>query len=197
MAVVRLIRSAIAKRGKSGTCPRRPSEPVDAMNAELITLRILHIVAGVFWAGAAVYLALVLEPGLRKAGDEVEKQVLKRISRLNGLWITLSAIVTIVGGFVLVSRTPGRDFEQIFSNGWGTAIGIGMIASVLAFLLSGWVGANSARLRRLLAAIGSEGLSSDQQRDAVSFRSRIAAGSKVNAMLVVVAIGAMASARYV
>ena len=34
----------------------------------LIALRLVHIVAGTFWAGSALMLALVILPGMRKAG---------------------------------------------------------------------------------------------------------------------------------
>ena len=160
------------------------------MDTELIFLRIVHILSGVFWVGAAVYLALVLEPKLRSLGNEVEREVLQAISKLNSLWITLSAIVTMVFGLVLISRTPGRDFDQLFSNGWGTAIGIGLVASLLAFFLSGWVGANTAKLRRALADEASGNSSFE------GLRNRIALGSRINAALVVVAVGTMSAARY-
>ena len=161
------------------------------MNTELVVLRIAHILAGVFWAGAAVYLALVLEPKLRQAGDEVERIVLEQVSKLNSLWITLSAVITIGAGFVLITRTPGRDFGQLLTNGWGTAIGIGLIASLAAFFLSGWVGANTAKLRR---ALGNDGVTAEE---IAAIRSRIALGSRVNAALVIIAVGTMAAARYV
>ena len=169
------------------------------MNTELIALRIVHILAGVFWAGAAVYLALVLEPKLREAGDEIEREVLRRVSKLNSLWITLSAIITIGGGFALISRTPGRSFNQLFDNGWGWAIGLGLIASLLAFFLSGWVGASTAKLRRALATGHGEVELAERDLDELldALRARIALGSKINAALVVVAVGTMAAARYV
>lgn len=161
------------------------------MNEELIVLRILHILSGVFWVGAAVYLTLVLEPKLRNLGNEVEREVLQAISKLNSLWITLSAIITIVAGFALISRTPGRDFAELFDTGWGWAIGIGLVASLAAFFLSGWVGASTAKLRRNLLAE-----SSVDESELKGIRSRIAIGSRVNAVLVVVAVGTMASARF-
>lgn len=163
------------------------------MNTELIILRILHILAGVFWAGAAVYLTLVLEPKLRELGGEVERDVLQAISKLNSLWITLSAIVTIVAGFALISRTDGHSFDELFDTGWGMMIGIGLIASLLAFFLSGWVGANTAKLRRALANV-SETTGSPVDLDPL--RSRIGIGSRVNAVLVIVAVGTMAAARF-
>ncbi|MDA0677068.1 MAG: hypothetical protein O2788_03570 [Chloroflexi bacterium] len=161
------------------------------MNSELVVLRILHIVSGVFWAGAAVYLAVVLEPKLRQIGGSVERDVLQAISKLNSYWITGSAIVTILAGFALISRTPGRSFSELFSNGWGSAIGIGLIASLAAFFLSGMVGASTARLRRGLA----DGTASAET--IAKLQGRIAMGSRVNTALVLIAVGTMAAARYV
>lgn len=161
------------------------------MNTELIVLRILHILAGVFWVGAAVYLTLVLEPKLRSLGNEIERDVLEAISKLNSLWITLSAIITVVAGFALISRTPGREFDELFNSGWGWAIGIGLVASVLAFFLSGFVGSSTAKLRRSLNSQPPADEASLQ-----SLRARIAMGSRINAVLVIVAVGTMASARF-
>lgn len=161
------------------------------MNEELIVLRILHILSGVFWVGTAVYLTLVLEPKLRNIGNEVEREVLRAISKLNSLWITLSAIITIVAGFALITRTPGHDFDELFDTGWGWAIGIGLVASMAAFFLSGWVGASTAKLRRNLLVE-----SAHDESEIQGIRSRIAIGSRVNAVLVIVAVGTMASARF-
>ena len=158
-----------------------------------MVLRILHVLAGVFWVGAAVYLALVLEPKLRALPTSIEHDVLQATSRLNSLWMTLSASITIIAGFVLISRTPGRSFDQLFTNGWGTAIGIGLVVSLLAFFLSGWVGASTAKLRRAFADVDdAEG----KRNDLDSLRSRIAMGSRANALLVIIAVGTMAAARF-
>ena len=35
------------------------------MNVEMVVLRLLHIVFGVFWVGSALFLAAILEPRLR------------------------------------------------------------------------------------------------------------------------------------
>ncbi len=162
------------------------------MNTELIAIRIIHILAGIFWVGSAVYLTVVLEPKLRGLSNEVERDVLTAISKLNSLWITLSAIITIVAGFVLISRTPGRDFGQLFDNSWGWAIGLGLVASLIAFFLSGWVGASTAKLRRSLQ---SEPMADEKSLEPT--RMRITVGSRVNAALVIIAVGTMAAARYV
>ncbi len=98
--------------------------------------------------GAVIYLAIVLEPKIRSTLVDLERQLLNRISKLNSLWITSAAVVTMVTGMALVSTTSGRSFSYLGSGGWGTMILVGLIASVAAFLVSGMAGAFTARLRR-------------------------------------------------
>ena len=46
------------------------------MDILMASLRILHIVAGVFWAGSVFFLVLILEPQLRKLGPMHMKPVM-------------------------------------------------------------------------------------------------------------------------
>ncbi len=43
------------------------------MDLEMVVLRILHIVFGVFWVGSAFFLVLILEPRLRALGPEIQR----------------------------------------------------------------------------------------------------------------------------
>ena len=44
------------------------------MNTTLVVLRVLHIAAGVFWAGAIMFFGLFLEPSIRAAGPGGDQQ---------------------------------------------------------------------------------------------------------------------------
>ena len=161
------------------------------MDVGLVVTRIIHIIAGSFWVGAAIYLAVLLEPAIRSTSADLERQLLNRTSKLNSMWITGAAIVTMVTGFALVSTTPGRSMSDLGSGGWGTMILIGLIASVAAFAVSGSAGAFTARLRRGLES----GEASPEQL--AKYRRRLSMLGYVNAALVIVAVGTMATARYV
>jgi len=95
-----------------------------------------------------------------------------------------------VTGFALVSTTPGRSVSDLGSGGWGTMILIGLIASVAAFLISGGAGAFTAKLRR--------GLESGDASEAelASYRRGLSILGYINAVLVVIAVSTMATARY-
>ena len=141
--------------------------------------------------GAAVYLAVLLEPRIRATSPDLERQLLNRTSKLNSIWITSAAVLTMITGMALVSTTHGRSFSDLGSGGWGTMILIGLIASVAAFVVSGMAGAFTARLRRNLAS----GEATDEQL--AKYRRGLSMLGYVNAVLVVVAIATMASARFV
>jgi len=140
--------------------------------------------------GAAIYLAVLLEPRIRSTSADLERQLLNRTSKLNSLWITSAAVVTMVTGFALVSTTPGRSMSDLGSGGWGTMILIGLIASVAAFLISGWAGAFTAKLRR--------GLESGEasETELTAYRRGLSILGYINAVLVVIAVSTMATARY-
>ena len=50
------------------------------MNEELVVLRIVHILAGVVWAGSAIFLAFILEPRLRTLGPEIQGRVMAALA---------------------------------------------------------------------------------------------------------------------
>lgn len=160
------------------------------MDTELAIMRILHIVPGAVWVGSAVFLAFILNPRLRALGPDIEKTV---TASLNKIWSPVvhgAAVTTIVVGFVLISRTPGREFSQLFDTGWGWAIGIGLIAALVALLFGGLAGFSQARGRRL-----NEGSPDPAALASLDFQASVY--EKLHALLAMVAVGAMAAARFV
>jgi uncharacterized membrane protein len=160
------------------------------LDVGLVLTRIIHIIAGSFWMGAAIYLAVLLEPRIRATSGDLEKQLLNKTSKLNSLWITSAAVVTMLSGFALVSTTPGRSMSDIGSGGWGSMILIGIMTSMTAFFVSGAAGAFTAKLRR-----GLESGDADEDELAI-YRSKLALLGYLNAILVVIAVSTMATARY-
>ena len=161
------------------------------LDVGLVITRIIHILAGSFWIGAAIYLAVLLEPRIRSTSIDLERQLLNRTSKLNSLWITSAAVVTMLSGFLLVSMTPGRSFSELGDTAWGTMILIGLVMSVTAFFISGAAGALTAKLRR-----GLDSGELDGQELAI-IRGKLTLLGYLNAMLVIIAVSTMAAARYV
>jgi flagellar biosynthesis component FlhA len=140
--------------------------------------------------GAAIYLAVLLEPRIRATSGSLEQQLLNKTSKLNSLWITSAAVITIVTGFALISMTPGRSMSDLGSGGWGTMILIGFVTSVTAFFISGAAGVFTAKLRRGLES------GDASESELAMYRSKLALLGYINAILVVIAVSTMATARY-
>ncbi len=158
------------------------------MDAELVIMRILHIVPGVVWVGSAFFTAFILNPRLRALGPDLETQVTASINKVWGPVVHGSATITIIVGFLLISSTPGREFGDLFNSHWGWAIGIGMIAAFVALLFGGIAGFSQSKARRLDAS-DAVGLASVAMQTGVF--------EKLHAAMALGAVAAMAAARWV
>jgi hypothetical protein len=162
------------------------------MDAEIVVIRLLHIIPGAVWVGTAVLMALVIGPRLNSAGTVSSLTSDGDIAGGAATVMNVAGIFTILFGLALIFRTVG--FSQLFSGGWGWSIGIGLVLSIFAM---GTGGALTSTLRRLYRATSSSSEQRNISGDNDSLATRVGMISYINAILVVVAIGAMAAARFV
>ena len=166
------------------------------MNGALVVLRILHIVAGVSWVGTAVFMSVVMEPILRGAGPEVMKVIGPKLAPRMTAFLHSVALTTIVVGFILIGRTTGRGYDQLFSNAWGWAIGIGMICAITGYAFGATSGMAMGKVLKI--SKGLQGPPSPEIAAQINaLRNRNRNFLRIATVLVVIAVGAMASARYV
>lgn len=161
----------------------------------LIILRLIHIAAGAFWAGSALLIALVLLPGVRKAGPGGERHLpMAAISQA----MSLAALLTTLSGLLLygwVSR---------FAWGWivsplGIGFTVGSLAGLAAFLLgllsTGPTAQKLAALGGQIAAAGSPP-KPEQAAELGRLQAKLATSSTVSTILTTAALAFMAAARY-
>lgn len=163
------------------------------MDTELVIMRILHIGPGVVWVGSAFFAAFILNPRLRALGPEMEKQVTASINKVWGPVVHGAAAITIIVGFLLISRSPSGEFGDLFNTDWGWAIGIGLVASFVALLFGGLAGFSQARGRRLIE----ESPDAPDEAGLASLDTQAAVYEKLHAVVALVAVAAMAAARWV
>lgn len=168
---------------------------------ELLVLRVLHLVCGMFWVGSMLFLSVFLMPAFQQSGS-ASAVVMARLLRPRFL-ITLpvAALVTLLTGFTLAWRDGGNNLAvfartpsgQVFTMSGGLAV----VAFVIGFLVSR---PSSEEMARLLARLST--LPDDEARTAVGARLAIVqrrsalAGQAVTVLVVLTAIG-MAVARYI
>jgi hypothetical protein len=168
----------------------------------VIVFRIIHILAGVAWAGSVFLFVVFVQPStaaIAPAGAPFMAELLGRRRLVDRLLVF--AALTIAGGAVLY----WRDWDAVGSFGdwigssFGAVLTVGAVAAIAAFLI-GLFGTRP-NVQRLLA-IGRQiaGADGPPSPELVAEMQRLQARLKVLAQttlgLITIAVLAMATARY-
>lgn len=170
------------------------------MNAVVITLRLVHVVCGVYWAGALMFMATLLQPSVADAGPEGGK-VMQALIRRRFLDIMPAvAALTILSGLELYRRVSGGFATAWILSRHGMILTIGSVAALIAFTI-GMSVLRPAALRVGPLAQSAGQLPEGPEREArlaevARLRRRSALGGRWVAGLLAVAVIGMAAARY-
>jgi len=167
------------------------------MDPLLTSLRLLHIVFGVFWTGAHFYNALFLAPAMRDAGpagDAVTRGLLER--RLLDV-MPAAALVTIASGCWLYwVASVGLQRSYVLSRP-GLVYGLGTVATLIAFGIAlGFMRPATLRAMSLLATDGDSAEKEGRNAVAQAIFARVERAEQGVAALLLVAVATMAVARY-
>jgi uncharacterized membrane protein len=164
-----------------------------------IVLRLIHILAGIFWVGAIFVIAGFLLPTARSSGPEggrfMQQLMLRR--RLS-VFLGIAMLLTVLSGLTMYARVAAATHGAWASTPPGIGYGVGGLAAILAAIMGGAISGPAARR---LAAIGQQasqggGLSAEQQTEMMRLQAQATLGSRITAGLLVAAAAAMAVARY-
>jgi hypothetical protein len=167
----------------------------------IILLRVIHILAGVFWAGAAIMLAAFLEPTARSLGPDGGKfmQRLTGPMRLT-TYILLAAFLNVLSGLWLFWIFSGGFRVQWLTSGPGLSLTIGSLAAIVTFIL-GLVVTRPTPVR--MATLGQEIQSAggppkpEQMAEMQALQAKLRNAGRMGAILLVIAITGMSVARYI
>ena len=97
----------------------------------ITVLRLLHIVAGLIWVGAAIVMSCYIEPALERAGASGNPllRALYGQSRFPQL-IPLAALITTVAGLLLYGL---MSYHEALSSSMGLVLTLGALFGLLAF----------------------------------------------------------------
>src|SRR6476659_9687080 len=109
------------------------------MKAELLTLRIIHILGGIFWVGSMIFTTFFLAPVIGSS-PPLAGQVMAGLQKRR-LFILLPfvALTTIASGLRLLSIDSIGFSGAYFSTPTGRTFATSAVAATLAFLLSMFV----------------------------------------------------------
>jgi len=111
------------------------------MDPLLIVLRVVHVVGGVFWGGAILFVVHFLEPAVRDAGPDGAKvmQALQKRRYLDVMPVV--AALTVVSGYWLYWRVFGRWHPGPGASGAELWLGVGgfaIFSPIMVFFRVGW-----------------------------------------------------------
>ncbi|MBM3943992.1 MAG: hypothetical protein FJ317_00675 [SAR202 cluster bacterium] len=167
------------------------------MNAEFVVLRLLHIVAGAFWVGSALFLTLILEPSVRALGPAIQGPVMRKLGPKVGMAAGTASFITVGAGVALALRLRWNSLDTWFDTGWGYAILIGFIVSILGIVTGAMTGAQSMKMERIAKGITGRAPTPEETQQMKQLSERLAKFGRATAVLVTIGVGTMAAARFV
>lgn len=163
--------------------------------------RLIHVIAGVAWAGALVFITVILIPAIRgagAAGGSVMDQVV-RVRRLPIMLMSL-AILTVLSGLSLFYLDFTAFGPAWMHTGPGRTFSLGGALAILGMIVGMSVSTPAAsKLGALTATIKAKGgpPSPEQSAELERLQNRLAVAGTVITILVLLAVACMGVARYV
>jgi len=169
--------------------------------AIMIVLRLVHILAGLFWVGGMVTLTAFLVPAVRASGPAAGKVMIElMLKRKLRVWLTSAMGLTVLSGILMMWRLDVVTHHAWIRTGSGKTLMFGALAALIAGIAGGAVaGPANQRLATIGASVGTAGgaPTSEQQAEMARLQKRAGLGMRLTVIFVLVAAGAMAVARYV
>lgn len=170
------------------------------MDTYMVVLRVVHILAGIFWVGAALTTLLFIQPTARELGPAAGPFMMHLAGRKRLIDFVLSAAgLTVLAGLLMYWRVSGGLDPDWIGTAPGLSLTVGALCAIAAFAIGGsivrpTIMANLAIGRAVAESGGPPTPEQAAELQALQRRS-IAAGKAIVPLLIVAVIG-MAAARY-
>lgn len=169
------------------------------MNFLIIFLRLLHIVAGVFWVGAALMVTFFISPTVgatKEAGQGFMRHFMGNTKFNLVMWT--SVITTVVAGATLYWLDSDGLTSAWMHSGPGIGFGVAAGFAFLGLIAGVFLNRKSNAMAKLGGQIQSQGSppSPEQAAQLQSLGKALATGGMLNAIFLVMATMGMAISRY-
>jgi hypothetical protein len=171
------------------------------MNALIITLRLFHILAAMFWFGGTIFMVRFVLPTARRVGPAGGPFMQSFMSE-SGVVIALTVAgwVAILAGVILMVLVSGRFDPSWTRSPMGITFSLGGLLGILAGLHGIFVqSVNARRMGALALQISRSGAPPKPEQMAAlnALRDKLERGGGVTLLLLAGAAICMAIARYV
>lgn len=167
------------------------------MDVLMVLLRLIHIVSGVFWAGAIFFMVSFITPSVAATGEEGRKfmQYLGLRTRLSTAFL-IAATLTALSGLIMYLILFGPD---AVTSTYSVVLGIAGVAGLTGWVLGYVISYRTiARMKVVSGQIqaANKPPSPDQLSEMQALSERLTTGTRVTAVLLTIAVVGMAVAQY-
>ena len=171
------------------------------MQPMMIVLRLFHIFSGVLWVGGVAMLTWFILPsviGSGPAGGGVMKFLL--VKTKFGPYFPALGGLTVLSGIFMYWWDASRSNGAFYSSPMGMTLGVGGLAGVIALVFGGAVvGRATAGMAKIFRAVDAQGgpPTAEQSAELMTLRTKVGWAARIVLPMLLIAVIAMAIARYV
>jgi len=166
------------------------------MNYLVITLRIIHIVAGIFWVGGVLMMTFFIGPTIgatAEAGQKFVGHLMNNLKFSNRM--SAAAGFTILAGFILYWIDSDGFTSARMTSGAGRGFGIGAAFAVIGFIFGLLIGRTTKAMLQLGSQIQGRP-SAEQMTQLNALQKQQVTYSNLSSVALILSVIFMAIARY-
>jgi uncharacterized membrane protein len=170
------------------------------MQAELLVLRIVHIVGAVVWAGTSLFVALFLMPALATAGPAAGPVMGALVKRKLFTIVPTTAVLMMLAGLRMMWINSMGFSASYFAATGGRTYVAGAVLALAAFTI--FMAVNHPAIPRIMQMGQQLAQAPEAERGAIAaqlnaLRARAGKASLASALLLTLAAVTMAIGRYI
>ena len=161
------------------------------------TIRLIHVIAGIFVGGTYLFLVPILEPRLKRLGPAIQSPVMSALMPILTPVMGTSFIVLFGTGTAMTLMLRHGNLSQLVTTAWGWDILVGIIATLAICVVGfGIITPTGIRLEKLSRSIKGRAPKPEEEQRLHRLGAKIEKLSRINFVFVVIAIATMVIARY-
>lgn len=168
------------------------------MAAELIVLRLIHVVGGIFWVGTSLFSFFFLMPAMMKAGPTVAGPVMAGLQQRKMMtWLPVVAILVMLSGIrlMMIASAGSADwFQHRVGHAYSVSGALAILAFVIGFTVNRPAMVKAGKLGQAAASDASSRAALQEEIRKLQRRSYV--GTMIVTWMLILSAAGMAVARY-
>jgi len=161
------------------------------------TIRLIHVIAGIFVGGTYLFIVPILEPRLKRLGPAIQSPVMSTLMPILAPVMGISFLVLFGTGTAMTLMLRQGNLVQLLTTTWGWIILVGISATLAICVIGfGIITPTGMRLEKLSRSIKGRAPKPEEEQQLHQLGARIETLSRINFVFVIIAVATMVIARY-